>query len=158
MLKSLVAHHAWFLVPDQARSEVRTKVERELYSFLGAGALSFEESGAPVFNLETGKLFKAFSYSHTRGAALLVVGGDPASCVGVDIEACDRTFRNPQKIATRLGLEGSGDSALLEAWVRIEAISKANRSSLWASISNIPDLSKAHVFYENGYVIGLATG
>lgn len=153
-----VAHHAWFLTPDQGRSEVRTKVEQELSAFLGAGALSFEPSGAPIFMLNTGALYKSFSYSHTQGAALLVIGAEPNSCLGVDIEARGRRFKNPKKIAARLGLEDFGDAALLEAWVRIEAISKAHRCSLWASISSSPDLSIAQVSYQNGYVIGLATG
>jgi phosphopantetheinyl transferase len=141
---------------NQERSEVRTLVESELKRILGEGSLRFEASHAPYFQLENGRRFQGFSYSHTAGASLLVVAAQEDAAVGVDIEPIGRALVKPEAIAKRIGVPWEGETALLETWVRLEAISKARRCSLWETIASRPDPMDADLFRANGYFIGLS--
>ncbi|MDD3346919.1 4'-phosphopantetheinyl transferase [Oscillibacter sp.] len=114
----------------------------------------------PILQTEMGKPWfpdypsVQFNLSHTAGAVLVAVSGEP---VGVDIEKIRPVHR-------RMGgdwTDEAGETAFFQSWVRREARSKLSGKGIGAMLRAEPPVEEGERFYAlesfPGYAAGVAT-
>ena len=165
---------AFSLLSRQRKERVLAQnTEENALRSLGAGLLLRRFMGEGPFELgEFGKPFlpgaPPFSLSHGGDFAVLAVG-ERGTEVGVDVERCDRPWR--EAVARRFftgeeqrWLEGSGER-FFRLWTRKEAVLKCRGSGL-SRLSVFPVMHdhcplggryyRLNTFYKGGHCISLA--
>lgn len=134
-----IAHRGGDTSWRTARIALRIVLERWAGAGIRQQPFVIERGGRP--RLVAG--VPAFSHSHTDGAALIAVSRyDP---IGVDIEAQrdlklapdrrEKILKAGAALNSAAMLNGSDTERCLQAWVRLEAIAKANGSGIGATLA-----------------------
>lgn len=133
-----------FAHPGQAASHValRLLLERQLGRSLACQPYQRTASGKPSL----GGVPLSFNLSHCAGMALVAIGSEGP--IGVDVEPSNRKLGTllgrahrieaaAEILAAGRALPGKGDARVLAAWVRLEALAKADGAGIAVMMSRL---------------------